>query len=165
MTYRDLDNDLMKYSAFQTLVRYSLYPSFIPKQQHRLLIRPNRGSCKAVYSFCLILEHLTRPTASVFWGEYVVTCWPGIILHSCGIFSNCLPNVLSVLNVSQDGEIDLKLLTKVLAPEQEVREVSSGSKYSVCLALSRACKRVRPTDLWNRDQCSSSHSSHNVLQW
>lgn len=26
---------------------------------------------------------------------------------------------------SQDGEIDLKLLTKVLAPEHEVREVSS----------------------------------------
>lgn len=25
---------------------------------------------------------------------------------------------------SQDGEIDLKLLTKVLAPEQEVKEVS-----------------------------------------
>nr|XP_017207368.1 intraflagellar transport protein 43 homolog [Danio rerio] len=47
MTYRDLDNDLMKFSAFQTL----------------------------------------------------------------------------------DGEIDLKLLTKVLAPEQEVREVS---KHSVC---------------------------------
>lgn len=101
MTYRDLDNDLMKYSAFQTLVRYSLYPSF-----------PNNNT------------------------------FPNI-----GVFSNCLPNVLSLLNVSQDGEIDLKLLTKVLAPEQEVREVSSGSKYSVCLALSRACKRVRPTDL------------------
>lgn len=46
----------------------------IPKQQHRLLTRPNRGSCKAVYNYCLILEHLTRPTVSVFWGEYVVTC-------------------------------------------------------------------------------------------
>ncbi|KTF93547.1 hypothetical protein cypCar_00043998, partial [Cyprinus carpio] len=62
MTYRELDNDLMKYSAFQTL----------------------------------------------------------------------------------DGEIDLKLLTKVLVPEQEVREVSSASKYSVCLALSRPCKRETP---------------------
>lgn len=28
---------------------------------------------------------------------------------------------------SQDGEIDLKLLTKVLAPEHEVREVRGGS--------------------------------------
>lgn len=28
---------------------------------------------------------------------------------------------------SQDGEIDLKLLTKALAPEQEVREVCSSS--------------------------------------
>lgn len=54
---------------------------------------------------------------------------------------------MRVLNVSQDGEIDLKLLTKVLAPEQEVREVSSASKYSVCPALSRPCKRVSPTDL------------------
>lgn len=35
----------------------------------------------------------------------------------------------------QDGEIDLKLLTKVLAPEQEVKEVSESffplRKYSL----------------------------------
>ncbi len=135
MTYRDLDNDLMKYSAFQTLVRHS------PIITHHSLTKNTAALCESRRSIKLL------PNSS--FTSYNVFCffdWPGIILRCFSIFINCLANVLCVLHVSQDGEIDLKLLTKVLAPEQEVREVSSVSKYSVCPALSRLCKRVSPTD-------------------
>lgn len=38
----------------------------------------------------------------------------------------------------QDGEIDLKLLTKVLAPEQEVKEVSAFFVNIACGLLAKA---------------------------
>lgn len=46
----------------------------------------------------------------------------------------------------QDGEIDLKLLTKVLAPEQEVKEVSEASFFPPSFA-NMACEfpaKARP---------------------
>ncbi|KAI2654767.1 hypothetical protein H4Q32_011556 [Labeo rohita] len=64
---------------------------------------------------------------------------------------------------SLDGEIDLKLLTKVLAPEQEVREVSSASKYSVCPALSRPCKREDVG--WDWDHLFTEVSSELQTEW
>lgn len=42
----------------------------------------------------------------------------------------------------QDGEIDLKLLTKVLAPEQEVKEVSELLVHIACELLANACPAV-----------------------
>ena len=48
-----------------------------------------------------------------------------------------------VLPHSQDGEIDLKLLTKVLAPEQEVREVCSNSSFSLPQP-SPSCNQLAP---------------------
>lgn len=52
---------------------------------------------------------------------------------------------------SQDGEIDLKLLTKVLAPEHEVREVRSSSSSLLC--------RVIPITSWARRLTSASLAS------
>lgn len=42
----------------------------------------------------------------------------------------------------QDGEIDLKLLTKVLAPEQEVKEVSEFLVNIACELPAKACPAV-----------------------
>lgn len=44
---------------------------------------------------------------------------------------------------SQDGEIDLKLLTKVLAPEQEIREVCHSSSF-LPPQQSHSCNQLAP---------------------
>lgn len=101
MTYRDLDNDLKYYSAFQTLV----------SQGHLLLYR------------------LDIPFSQ--GGPFN--------------FPTCLCNLsecFALRSPLQDGEIDLKLLTKVLAPEQEVKEVSEFLVNIACELPAKACPAV-----------------------
>lgn len=45
----------------------------------------------------------------------------------------------------QDGEVDMKLLTKVLASEQEVKEVSEFFVNIACDLLEKACPAVSST--------------------
>lgn len=93
MTYRDLDNDLKYYSAFQTLV--SPHRVFSPSPESQIpLLAPSKRAAVSL----------------------------------------------------QDGEIDLKLLTKVLAPEQEVKEVSESFFFPSSFA-NMACElpaKARP---------------------
>lgn len=51
---------------------------------------------------------------------------------------------------SQDGEIDLKLLTKVLAPEHEVREVNSSSPLTLITPTASRLPRLVCTSLGPR---------------
>ena len=196
MTYRDLDSDLMKYSAFQTLVSGQLPRRGAGSHRH---MQGFLSSSQVLQP--LLCEALRLPGDSPFAGDILLGCEsiPGLSLSQCsqgqsppcprlpppGVHSpprrakpvgyrgvgippalsgrvvhlqfccctavpaglglgsssplNLVPrgdcpkapwytNPLPPRTCSQDGEIDLKLLTKVLAPEHEVREVCGSGR-------------------------------------
>lgn len=66
-----------------------------------------------------------------------------------------VPPKLTAISL-QDGEIDLKLLTKVLAPEQEVKEVSESFFPPLCKYSLRAPSQGPSSCFWGaRGGCHS----------